>query len=83
MFELFTSPIFNRYQVKMIQSMNDHIVGLLKQGKYEQVRGAMDIAHKLLKLPAVLKPNENIEKMQIENMKRFQSGFIRGSEDES
>jgi len=77
MHEMFISNIFNRYQIKEIAEMNTTILGMINQGKFEEAKGALAIAKKVVGLPSKLSREDDVKAKVNENIKRFQSNFIR------
>lgn len=76
---MFISDIFNNYQVKEIDEMNTLIIAFMNQGKFEHAKGAMDLANKIIKLPSRISTSPDVKARMHENIKRFQSNFIRSA----
>ena len=57
--EFLMSKLFSKFYVKSISVMANHIIGLLNGGRYEEVKGALMLARKLIKLPAELNKSDN------------------------
>ena len=74
---MFIDKMFNEYQVKMISSMGGHIMSLLKQGKFQEVVGAMSIARLVINLPHDISKDDDVKVKMIENIQRFEAGLIK------
>ena len=80
--ELYTSELFERYQVKLIADMNRLIVSLMNKKEYAQMAGAIEMARTVIAHPSRNNKSEAVATKSAENMKRFQSNFIRGELDD-
>ena len=77
--EMLKAEIYQSYQIKLLDQMNNVIVSLMAQQRFEQMAGAMTMAKAIMRLPETLFPkDEEIKARSAEAMRRFQSNFIRG-----
>lgn len=77
MHEMFIDNMFNDYQVKVIAVMNNYILSLMKQDRFQEAKGAMDLSRKVLSMPYTISKDDDVLNKMVENMKRFEAGFIK------
>ena len=78
--ELLQSEEFRTYRKAQLTEIIAVIRPLLLAGKVEEVKGALDMAMRLIKLPVNLAPDkikENMKAMIEEDVKDFHVRFIR------
>lgn len=75
--ELFRSEEFAKYRKKELVMMTDHVWSLMMANRFEEAKGALEMALKVLKLPGELTSSDDIKLRMKEVMKEFQVNFIR------
>lgn len=81
MHEMFIDELFNEFQVKQIEEINIFIIGLITQNRFEEAKSAFALANKIIKLPYTISKEDDVKARMVENLKRFQSNFLRKSID--
>jgi hypothetical protein len=80
--ELFRSDEFAKYRKKELAMMTNHVWSLMMANRFEEAKGALEMALRVLKLPSELVNSDDIKLRMKEVMKEFQSNFIRQPLDE-
>ena len=77
--EMLKTEIYQSYEIRLIEQMNNVIVSLMAQGKFEQMAGAMVMAKAIIRSPEIMfNKDEELKARSAEAMRRFQGNFIRG-----
>lgn len=77
MHDLLIHDEFIRYRKKELEAMARHIWQLMCSDKFEQAKGAMDLASMIIHLPSKIDTSDDIKQKTKEMIRSFEAMFIK------